>query len=319
MKINAADLTFGIEIECTIPRAAFNAAGWPMGGYHRGVEIPGFQGWNTQSDSSVHTRGARVAIEVVSPKLQGVDGIAQVRAMAAKLNEMGARVNPSCGFHVHVGFSGDAAALARLVNLTAAHEFALRASTGAPSRDRSHFCKSIKTNFAGLKGAAPTSMTELSRLSHSTSGDRYHVLNLSNLLTGRFAAVEFRVFSGTTSDVKMLAYVQLALGLVQKAVNVTRIAAWDPTPLSTTCARHKEGRPGATAIGRLLRGLNWIATDPTKYGIVDAASMAGCVAELKRLADKYDAPAIEAARVAAAREAARVAAAAAAAQPVDAE
>jgi hypothetical protein len=292
--IAATDLTFGIEIECTIPAAAFNAAGWIVGAYHVGAPVPGFDGWLAMRDGSVHTQGGRYAVELVSPVLKGEAGFEAVRAMVANLTEMGARVNRSCGFHVHVGFAGNAEALARLVHLTAYAEPALRASTGSPDRDRSRYCRSIKQDYAGLKGAKPASMAEVARLGGARvaySDARYHVLNLTNLLGGRRPTVEFRAFSGTLNLKKMFAYMQLCLGLTQRAINVTRVAEWDAKPLTAKSAPncYREGRPGTTEVNRLLAMLGWSRTTDKQYGIVLPETTAASVATLRELAEKYDA------------------------------
>jgi gamma-glutamyl:cysteine ligase YbdK (ATP-grasp superfamily) len=212
--------------------------------------------------------------------------------MVAKLTEMGARVNVSCGFHVHVGFAGNAEALARLVHLTAYAEPALRASTGSPDRDRSRYCRSIKNDYAGLKGLKPATLADVSRV-RGVSGDgaRYHTLNLTNLLGGRRPTVEFRAFSGTLNLKKIVAYVQLCLGLTQRAINVTRVAEWDAKPLTAKSAPncYREGRPGTTEVNRLLAMLGWSRTTDKQYGIVLPETVAASVATLRELAEKYDA------------------------------
>jgi hypothetical protein len=138
--MNANDLTFGIEIETHIPRGAFH-----VGAYHIGAQVPGLpQGWKAMRDGSIAAPAGREGCEFVSPVLKGEAGIAQVIEVVARLNAMGAKVNASTGFHVHVGWGGDEAALARLVTLVANFETAIYASTGTKSREQGRWCRGIQ-------------------------------------------------------------------------------------------------------------------------------------------------------------------------------
>ena len=91
----AAEITFGVEIECFLPRGSVR-----IGAYHAGIELGGRfpRGWNAQRDGSLQTSLAGYeAVEIVSPVLQGREGLEQVRQVAALLEEMQAKVNRSCG------------------------------------------------------------------------------------------------------------------------------------------------------------------------------------------------------------------------------
>jgi hypothetical protein len=284
---NAADLTFGIEIETLMPRAAIQSNNWTVNGYHSGypVFIPGHDGWKATTDSSLHTRNwQQTGVEVVSPVLKGAEGIASVKAMCETLKAMGARVNQSCGFHVHVGWNGTTAQLRRLVVLVAQHEKALHAATGTHSREHNRYCNSIRTNY---RRAESTDLRETESL---ITQSRYHVLNLTNLRNEPARrTVEFRVFAGTTNVAKIMAYVGIALALVQKALNTNDDAAWDAAPsvkANTTGA-------GQWAMRRLFAQINWFATVSTKrtaMGVMNQNDVPKMVKELKRLAKKYDGP-----------------------------
>src|SRR5262245_52664679 len=221
MATDLNNMTFGIEIECGIPAAALDSLGWHVGAYHVGAEMAGFPGWKLMNDSSVHARYPRVACEVVSPVLRGAEGLADAHRMIAKLVEIGASVNRSTGFHVHVGFTGNAQQLRRLICFVAYHEKALFATTGTHSREHNHYCSSIKAAYRSL--AELSNMNQIAR-SHQS---RYHVLNLQNIAEGRRQTVEFRVFAGTLNATKIAAYIQLCLGIVQKACDTSAPLPWD--------------------------------------------------------------------------------------------
>ena len=55
-------------------------------------------------------------------------------------------MNRSTGFHVHVGWGGNAKQLAILTGLVAYHETALYASTGTPSRELGNYSRPIKNS-----------------------------------------------------------------------------------------------------------------------------------------------------------------------------
>jgi hypothetical protein len=276
-------LTYGIEIECCIPSAALAANGWQVGGYHAGAPIPGFPGWLAMHDSSIRAQYPRVGVEVVSPVLSGPDGMAQIHAMLTKLTEIGATVNRSTGFHVHVGFTGTPAQLRRLICFVAYHEKALYASTGTTSREHNQFCSSIKATHRALSELH--TMEELAR--HQMS--RYHVLNLTNLQRGTRKTVEFRVFAGTLNATKIAAYVQICLGMVQKTADSNAPLPWD-APASAKQQR-ESARPGAWAMRQLIAQLGWYEHGDRKaYGVFNRADVPTLARKLRQLADKYDGP-----------------------------
>jgi hypothetical protein len=278
MDLNA--LTYGIEIETAMPSDMLHANNWSVGGYHRGAAIPGFEGWNTQADGSIRARYPMTGVEVVSPILRGEDGMAQIDAMVAKLNDMGAKVNTSTGFHVHVGWTGTPAQLRRLICLVSHHEKALYATTGTRARENGHYCGSIKLAMA--RYAEKGTEREIVTAHHA----RYHVLNLQNL-TGK-RTVEFRVFAGTLNATKIKTYVQICLGLVQKAIETTGEVSWD-APASVRATRENLGA-GELAVRKMLNALGWWTRGERKaFGLFDRASLRTANPMLRRLAKKYDA------------------------------
>lgn len=292
--MNANEITFGIE--CLIPVSALQSAGVQIGGYHRGMQVPCLPiGWNAQSDSSIQNNGNwnMAGVEIVSPVLSGPDGVAQVKTVVAWLNSIGAKVNPSCGFHVHVGFANQSAsALAKLVCLVANHEKALFAMTGTKGRENNHYCKPIKEDFRQLGQRGNLHRCE------SASRDRYHVLNLTNLACGRQPTVEFRCFAGTLNILKVLAYVQVAVGLVQKAINMKSKPAYDAKDLSDTTNIKGNGE-GERAVNRLFYSLFWkfnggfraqVNQDPkwTPVGVIEAETLSAAGNKALDMARKYD-------------------------------
>lgn len=282
--MDANEMTFGIEIETCLPCGLVR-----VGGYHCGAAIPGLPtGWNAQRDCSIRPDTAdMMGVEVVSPVLKGADGLRQILAVCAWLKNSGAKVNESTGFHVHIGWAGDAEALKRLVHIVSNYERALFASTGTDKRERSRFCQGVRENhcyqrsFAAKNGCGQRGVAS-----------RYHVLNITNVGLGRTSTVEFRVFSGTTNVVKILSYVRLCLALVEKALRLKKHPKWvAKTPVETSPI-HRKGGEGQTELTRLFYFLGWIkGREPHVHGNVSDEAIPSIEEgkkELMRLASKYD-------------------------------
>ena len=291
------DNTFGVEIETVMPVASLCANGWQVGAYHVGADIPNGNGWKTMRDGSIQPSDYNhTGVEIVSPILRGAEGIASVDSMVARLRGMGATVNASCGLHVHVGFDGSAQQLANLISLVSYHEKALYASTGTKSREANRYCGSIKLAFKPLEKMR--SMSEL----RGPGSNRYSSLNLQNLIDGRRPTVEFRVFAGTLNATKIKAYVQICLGLVQRAMSTfARKSSWNRK--GHTSARLSQGASSVTsllgAIGWSKHASNVGARVPVKlmgenhncvvFGLVTPTELPKMRRILGKMAKKYDA------------------------------
>ncbi len=150
----------------------------------------------------------------------------------------------SVGIHVHIGWSRElpAETLARLVTIAAYLEKGLYAITGTKSRERGHYCGGVR-KYGNDKDAKPA-------LDHN----RYHALNLTGLARGTRETVEFRVFSGSLNPTKILGWIQVCLGLVERAMNGKRSPKWTPAPLKGGWKKAGEGQSEAE---RLLGYLAW--------------------------------------------------------------
>lgn len=293
-RIDVQQMTFGVEIECTVIASAFVAAGMSLGAYHVGSPVPGHPGWTAQRDGSLRTSDSdRTTVEFVSPVLKGAAGIASLRSMVETLSRLGAKVNRSCGFHVHVGWTGDAAALRRLVHHVAHLEPGLWAAQGSFWRQvNSSFCRSTKENCY-LKmtcdriGAGTAAVETIEQVAASLN--RYAVLNLTNLINQtRKRTVEFRLFAGTTNVDKMIAYIQICLGIVQKAIEVGTVAKWDAEALTPKSAVRAKGQ-GLTEVNRMVALLGWTkAFNCTRRGILDETTVQKSLDTIRTMARKYD-------------------------------
>jgi hypothetical protein len=279
--MNLNEITYGCEIECMVPSALLSNGTVQVGGYHNGRQITSLpQGWNGQGDGSIRAEAGFSPVEIVSPVLRGVEGLRQVKAVVEQIKAWGGKVNSSCGFHVHIGFRNQTVSdLRRLVHLVANHEKAIYASTGTHSREEGTYCKSVKAGFRNVRFSA-----SLSSLRAGAMIDRYHVLNVSNLIQGR-STVEFRAFAGTLNVTKITGYIRMAVAFAEKATNTNRAMAWDsevPT----------ERGVGQVELTRLFYSLGWTLgrTDYTYGNLVadDLPSIEANKRMLMKMARKYD-------------------------------
>lgn len=214
--------TFGVELELLLPEsqrgsagrqwlaAQVAAAGTPctFEGYTHRIT----SGWKVVTDGSLdHTFGA----EIVSPILKGEDGLRQVEQVCAVLMAAGCRIRRSCGVHVHHGVRDFNAkgirTLARLV-----HRFAPVVDGLVPASRR------------GSTWAAPHSSHELDALERTAARRNATLLSMADCQSGRYKAlnlaalrrhttVEFRQHGGSIEGPKVVAWILLTQGLVEKA------------------------------------------------------------------------------------------------------
>ena len=246
MTSQANTFTFGIEIECYIP---VESANFRIGGYHAGIQIPGMpEGWNAQRDASIQAPAGKVGVEIVSPILTGSNGLSQVSTVLEWLRGIGAGCNQSCGIHVHVGTNKQVAW--KVTALVAQHEKALFAACGAKGRTRINnmYCNGIAGNRM-IRAQFEASRTEVPFIMN-VAQSRYQTLNLTNLISGRRPAVEFRAFAATFQTEAVFGYIRLCVGLVD-------FAASSKAPVKYESKQADHSSSGSAQMTRLLRRLRW--------------------------------------------------------------
>jgi len=245
------DQNFGIEIEMTgITR---NAASKVLAGYFRtdATHVGGYydtytvrdgedRQWKIMSDSSIscesrssNSASALYSVEMVSPICKYED-IEKIQEIVRKFREAGAKVNSSCGVHVHIDASKHTPqTLRNMVNIIASKEDLLY-KTLQIKVDRQNYCQKTDTRFLDdVNRRRPTTMNELNRVWYNGrdgSGDhynrsRYRGLNLHSVFNK--GTVEFRLFNSTLHAGEVKSYIQLCLamshqGLTQKSASRTK-------------------------------------------------------------------------------------------------
>ena len=165
------------------------------------IYMNGFPDWKTDYDHSICgcdtptcSRKCKTA-EIVSPILESEKDLEKVEKMCALLVANGAKVNNSCGFHVHV----DARPLnAKQVELIyrryAAYERAIDLFHPVDRRDSTNnYCLSIKPIVAMMNedNIVLKTKKEVTQLGL----DKYYKLNLISI--SKYGSLEFRQHKGT--------------------------------------------------------------------------------------------------------------------------
>lgn len=227
--MQAEDTFYGIELEVAMPQSEM--VHYSPYGYSQmqGNQIDHYpKGWKATYDGTISSPfGPNTSVEIVSPKLQGFDGIVQLVQVLDDLNERGAVVNSSCGVHIHVdGSDLDIRDIKKVKQMFTIYEKIFYGVLGdkAVGRYNNSYCD-------------PSSKW----LDTEEAQDKYRALNLSNWHTySQKKTIEFRLFSGEGHNLKpenIVTYLYMAVGLVVYARNCTRVHSLKPSATLTVLAK----------------------------------------------------------------------------------
>lgn len=233
---------FGIEIEMTgitrtkaaqIIAGIFGGDTAHVGGNYDTYTARDQQGrqWKVMSDASIRcesgrgTDGGRAySVEVVSP-ICTYDDIEKIQQIVRVLKAAGAKVNNSCGIHIHVDASTHTVdTLKNIVNIMAAKEDLLYKALDV-SVARQNYCKRADLRFLDdINFRPPRNMDELEQMWYNGYGSRYvhyddsryHALNLHSVFSK--GTIEFRLFNSTLHAGKVKSYIQLCLAISHQAL-----------------------------------------------------------------------------------------------------
>lgn len=184
--------------------------------------------WTIMSDSSIRAASLDQRCELVTPILTWND-IPTLQEIVRKLRRAGAKVNDSCGMHVHIGAQNlNAKQIRHLVNTFASREeifyHALKVH-----ENRREYCRPTDERFLNrLNQKKPATLDELEIVWYGNNGDhdyhydesRYTAINLHALFTK--GTIEFRIFNATLHAGEVKAAIQFCAALVAFAKKSTR-------------------------------------------------------------------------------------------------
>lgn len=246
------DQCFGVEVEMTgITRkeAAWALANYfgtqaeHLGGTYGAWAVPDQEGkgWKVVSDSSIQgewktpdgyrpTRDRDYRVELVSPKLTYAE-MPKFQECVRRVRKAGAKVNSSCGIHVHVDAAGhDRQSLKNLLSIMYSKEDILFKALQVDPDRVSRYCQKVREPMLEkarqLSAEETKDLTQLEDIWYEGSNDpkhdhyndtRYYALNLHSVFYR--GTVEFRCFNSTLHAGRAKAYIDLCLAMSAQAIN----------------------------------------------------------------------------------------------------
>lgn len=237
---------FGIELEfggLTRKRAAWaikkviNGASDPrwVGGTYDKFVVTDADGreWTIMSDASVNSQGGQ-ACEFVTPKCNYED-IETVQECIRALRRAGAKVDRSCGLHIHIDGANHTAQSLKNLAFTFRAKQDLIFKAVAPERIANNYCKPLTDDLVDnikkikkldgdkMKDAWYNTYADFRDTSAHYHASRYHALNYHSLWYR--GTVEFRLFNSTLHAGEVRAYLNLCLAMSAAAINAKRASA----------------------------------------------------------------------------------------------
>lgn len=210
-----SDRTFGVELELVgismddMAEAINNIPGCSAvnEGYNHTLRTH----WKIVSDGSIDYENG--GGEVVSPVLKGEEGIQELVKVTKALKQAGARINRSCGMHVHVGVDDlTSKDLINIVKRYARYEETIDSFMPSSRRGNAQWCRSV-ISFSSLLDSSTSNSPE--QVVDSQRG-RYYKVNLKPY--SRQKTIEFRQHAGTCNYKKVENWVRFSLGFTEVSI-----------------------------------------------------------------------------------------------------
>lgn len=205
--------TFGVEIEMTHPNKSQRAIAQLLTGRGIPTSYMGYtheviSTWKLVDDSSL--TGGRYKMELVSPILQGQEGIDELRKVLTIIEELGCKVNVSCGLHVHIGIQDyNVKNLTNLLKFYGKYEEEIDMVV-APSRRVCRWARSLNINSIWDR----LNRCETFRDVENIMSTRYKKVNVFSYR--RYGTVEFRQHGGSVNADKICSWVIMLTNMCDK-------------------------------------------------------------------------------------------------------
>ncbi|WKV22481.1 putative amidoligase enzyme [Bacillus phage vB_BceS-M2] len=226
---------FGIHKDVVV--AKLNEAGIAIEyqGYTHAVQST----WKLVYDASVTSTGTGVGngLELVSPPLKVAEMAEQLETICGVLNEIGAKVDKTCGLHIHHHIDDlDLQGIKNIYELYNKHAEHIDATMPKSRRGSTQmngdiygYCKPIsETELRAVRGA--NSVAEIKSV--FTGSARYRVINFQAYV--KYGTIEFRQHSGTVDFTKIMMWLRTTQALVATAAKKKSIK-----PMSETAKKRQ--------------------------------------------------------------------------------
>ena len=254
-EIGIKDQCFGVEVEMTgITRRQaadalaeyFGTTPQYLGTYYDtwGVTDPEGKVWKLMSDGSIRPErktaegytfdfprnmgSGEYQVEMVSPKLTYAE-LPKFQECVRRVRKAGAKVNGSCGIHVHVDASNhNRQSLKNLIGIMYSKEDILFKALQVSESRAERWCQKVREPMLRqarqLSSDETKDLTQLEQVwyeGHVSNDEhynwtRYHALNLHSVFYR--GTVEWRCFNGSLHAGKIAAYVNLCLAISAQAI-----------------------------------------------------------------------------------------------------
>lgn len=227
------ELQFGVEIEFfgvnyNDAITALVDAGIKMESFHGYTHDDSKDTWKITTDSSVTSSGTGVAygLELVSPILKGDAGLDELRIAVDTLSRIGAKIDKTCGLHVHHNAADlPMTALAKVVLMYYKYQKAFNSILPMSRRTakRNWYCRPIPSVEVANLIEKQTNENivkpgEMFRIMHL---NRYTVVNVKAYY--RHKTIEFRQHNGSLNSDKIEAWVLLTYQLVNHCSVIEKV------------------------------------------------------------------------------------------------
>lgn len=232
MKLN--DKKYGIEIEFTFPNPAarnhslqnamenianrLRKKGLKVvtvnryySGYHE--KNNDMTNWCLSHDGSIEARFGESAAELISPPLKGEKGLKQIQIVLTVLNKIKAKINNSCGLHVHHGIESSFN-LRNLTSLFIKHQDTFYDIIKNDRKIRTGYCKPIQYHDVINCNCNKWNCQK-----------RYYALNYHSARNGH---IEFRLHHGTLKFVDIKNWIILTQTIVEASQGKTEKKSKSP-------------------------------------------------------------------------------------------
>lgn len=223
---------FGVEIEaCGITRSELT-----MELTNAGIQTT-FEGYTheTRGNWKVVTDGSLSGtntFELVSPILEGTEGLTKLKTAALITKGMDGKVNRTCGLHIHFDARQfDKMTWIRIFKNYAKIESKIDGFMASSRREnQNRYCQSIKGSRIETALNEAKTKTDLNsalrRISEGFGGDRYYKVNIQSFW--RHGSIEFRQHQGTLEFTKMQNWILFLARLIEFSKNAElRNDSWE--------------------------------------------------------------------------------------------
>jgi hypothetical protein len=220
--------TFGVEVEFfnITPFVAVQAlANAGITAVWEGYNHTTRPHWKVVTDASVTSTntGEGRGLELVSPILLGEAGLAEAALVVKTIRTAGAKVDRTCGLHVHVGADGMTGTdIMRVVDLYTNNQDNINSVVSRGRRD-GRWARTWTNYSLDYLRRSLTGVTGRASITNNVGSERYRTVNVTAY--ARHGTLEFRQHQGTLNGQKLTAWVRLMLSIMDKASSMTETEA----------------------------------------------------------------------------------------------